>query len=86
MKQRLLFLCAQSSVRSRMAESIFSVTAGAQCDVWSSPVHVPYTFNLVQDVLQEKNIALLEPAQIAETIQGQRWDEVVILCSGAADF
>lgn len=86
MKQRLLFLCAQSSIRSRMAESILSAIAGVQWDVWSSPVHIPYQFDLVQDIMQERNIALLEPPQIAETIQGQPWDEVVVLCGGAADF
>jgi protein-tyrosine-phosphatase len=86
MRKQILFLCAQSSVRSRMAESILSATTGVQWDIWSSLVELPFSQHLVQDVLQEKKIALLEPAQIAKTIQGQPWDEVIVLCSGAADF
>jgi protein-tyrosine-phosphatase len=86
MKQRLLFLCAQSSVRSRMAESILSTSAVGQWDIWSSPVELSFIKQLVVDVLQESNIVLREPPQEAVTIQGQSWDEVVILCSGAADF
>jgi protein-tyrosine-phosphatase len=85
MKKRILFLCAQRSVRSQMAESILTFRGHAQWDVWSTPIQESQERTLAHNVLEEIGIPLVETPQTTEPYFGLRWDEGVILCSGMTD-
>jgi protein-tyrosine-phosphatase len=86
MKKRILFLCAQHSIRSHMAESILIAKGGyEQWDVWSSPVHGKQERTLAQQALAEIGIPLQETPQTTQPYFGLSWDKGVILCSGMAD-
>jgi hypothetical protein len=85
MKKRILFLCAQRSVRSQMAESILTFRGHAQWDIWSTPIHESQERTFALKILEEIGIPLVETPQTTEPYFGLRWDEGVILCSGMAD-
>ncbi len=85
MKKRILFLCAQYSIRSQMAESILSFRGHEKWDVWSSPVQNQQERTIARIVLAEINIPLIETPQISEPSFGLSWDKGIILCSGMAD-
>lgn len=85
MKKRILFLCAQHSVRSQMAGSILLFRGYMQWDVWGTPIHELRERTLAHNVLAEIGIPLVKTPQTTEPYFGQRWDEGVILCSGMTD-
>ena len=85
MKKRILFLCAQHSIRSQMAESILKAKGGhEQWDVWSTPIRGNRERILAQNVLAEIGIPLLETPQTTQPYFGLLWDEGIIMCSGMA--
>ena len=86
MKKRILFLCAQHSIRSQMAESILMAKGGyEQWDVWSSPIKDLQERVLAHKVLADISIPLVKTPQTTEPYFGLQWDDGVILCSGMAD-
>ena len=85
MKKRILFLCAQRSIRSQIAESILIFKGHEQWDVWSTPVQEDQERILAHNVLEEIGIPLIETPQTTEPYFGLQWDHGVILCSGMAD-
>ena len=85
MKKRILFLCAQHSIRSQMAESILIAKGGYdQWDVWSSPIHGNKSVFLLT-MSSRKLASLSKTPQTTQPYFGLPWDEGVILCSGMAD-
>ena len=85
MKKRILFLCAQRSIRSQIAESILTMRGHEQWDVWSTPIEEQQERVLAQNVLADIGIPLVETPQTTEPYFGLQWDDGVILCSGMAD-
>jgi protein-tyrosine-phosphatase len=85
MKKRILFLCAQHSIRSQMAESILIAKGHDQWDVWSTPIQGKQERTLAQNVLAEIGIPLVETPQTTKPYFGLQWDDGVILCSGMTD-
>ena len=85
MKKRILFLCAQHSIRSQMAESILTLKGHEQWDVWSTPNEDQHERALAHNVLAEIGIPLIETPQTTEPFFGLQWDAGVILCSGITD-
>ena len=82
MKKRILFLCAQHSVRSQMAESILKWRGHEQWDIWSTPLLEQQDRTLARNVLAEISIPLVEAPQTTEPYFGLSWNKGVILCSG----
>ena len=61
MKKRILFLCAQHSIRSQMAESILKAKGvHEQWDVWSSPIKDQQERVLAHKVLVDIGIPLVK--------------------------
>ena len=85
MKKRILFLCAQRSIRSEMAESILTLRGHEQWDVWSTPMQEQQERTLAHNVLAEIDIPLTVAPNSTEPYFGLSWDHGVILCSGMAD-
>ena len=85
MTERLLFLCSLGSSRALLAASILEALAGSQYDVWSTPTDDEQGCILVERVLLEQGIPLLASHHLIQPTFGMRWDEGIILCSGAAD-
>ena len=85
MKNRILFLCAQHSIRSQMAESILTLRGHELWDVWSTPILEQQERTLAHNVLAEIGIPLVETPQTAKPDFGLSWDDGVILCSGMED-
>ncbi len=82
MASRILFLCARASSRSLIAASLLAAQVGDRWEVWSTPTQD--ATQLAEQVLREWGIALISPASLIQPTFGMRWDEGVILCSGAA--
>jgi protein-tyrosine-phosphatase len=85
MKKRILFLCAQRSIRSQIAESILTLRGHEQWDVWSTPIQEQQERVLAHNVLADIGIPLVEKSQTTEPYFGLQWDHGVILCSGMTD-
>ena len=85
MTSRILFLCARASSRALLAASILAARASDRYDVWSTPTQDKLGRTLAEQVLQEQQIPLLASDHIIQPAFGMRWDEGVVLCSGAAD-
>ena len=85
MKKRILFLCAQHSIRSQIAESILTLRGHEQWDVWSTPIQEQQERILAHNVLADIGIPLVETPQTTKPYFGLQWDDGVILCSGMAD-
>ena len=85
MTARILFLCAQGSSRALLAASLLHAQGAAQWEVWSTPPSEEQGKSLVEQVLQEQGIALLPPDRLIQPAFGQRWEQGIVLCSGAAD-
>jgi hypothetical protein len=84
-RKRLLFLCAQRSIRALMAASLLAVRAGGSWDIWSTPAtDDAQGVDLARQVLDEMGIPWLAFPQTTEPSFGLSWDEGVILCSGLA--
>lgn len=85
-KKRVLFLCAQRSVRALMAASLLTMQAREAWDIWHTPVSTGQEEQeLARQVLDEISIPLLGASQETEPSFGLTWDEGVVLCSGLAD-
>ena len=84
MSKRILFLCANRSVRSLMAASILANKAREAWDSWITPVHDTSDLEIVRRVLAEINVFPLDSPQTTEPLFGLSWDEGIILCSGLA--
>jgi len=85
MAPRILFLCARASSRSLIAASLLTAQAGNHWEVWSSPTHDAPGLQMAEHVLREQGIALIAPGFLIQPTFGMRWDEGIILCSGAAE-
>jgi protein-tyrosine-phosphatase len=85
MKSRILFLCARGSSRALLAASILASKASDRYDVWSTPTQDELGSTLAEQVLQEQHIPLLSLDHFIQPTFGMRWDEGIVLCSGAAD-
>lgn len=85
MTSRILFLCARSSSRSLLAASMLADRASDRYDVWSTPTKDKLGRTLTEQVLQEQHIPLLSSDHFIQPAFGLRWDEGIVLCSGAAD-
>lgn len=83
---RLLFLCALGSSRALLAASILEAMAAREYDVWSTPPTSEHERLLVEQVLHEQTIAPLSSDHLIQPTFGMRWDEGIVLCSGAADM
>src|SRR5690349_9529210 len=84
-RKQLLFLCANRSIRSQIAGSLLVARTRGPWDVWSTPVlGRPQESTLAYEVLDEIGIPLLSSPQTTEPAFDTTFDEVVILCSGAA--
>lgn len=82
---RILFLCARASSRSLLAASILSAQAGSRWEIWSTPTQDGHGKWLAEQVLHEQGMPLISADRLIEPTFGMRWDEGVVLCSGAAD-
>ena len=60
MKKRILFLCAQHSIRSQIAESILTLRGHEQWDVWSTPIEEQQERDLAHKVLTDIGIPLVK--------------------------
>jgi protein-tyrosine-phosphatase len=85
MASRILFLCARGSSRSLIAASLLSAQAGHYWEVWSTPAQDAPGLQLAEQVLHEQGIALISPDSLIQPTFGMRWDEGIVLCSGAAE-
>jgi protein-tyrosine-phosphatase len=86
MASRILFLCARGSSRALLAASILEVLAEGRWDVWSTPTQDEQGRVLAEQVLHEQAIPLLASARLIQPTFGMRWDEGIVLCSGATDI
>ncbi len=85
-EQRILFLCAQRSVRELMAASLLAALEQKSWDIWIAPAPFPSDeVALVRQVLDEIHVPLLLSPQTAEPSFDESWDEGIVLCSGATD-
>lgn len=82
---RLLFLCSLGSSRALLAASILEALAGSQYDVWSTLTDDEQGRILAEQVLLEQGMPLLASDHLIQPTFGMRWDEGIILCSGATD-
>jgi protein-tyrosine-phosphatase len=82
---RILFLCARGSSRSLIAASLLTAQAGNRWEVWSTPTQEAAGLQLAEQVLREQGIALISPNFLIQPGFSMRWEEGIILCSGAAD-
>jgi protein-tyrosine-phosphatase len=85
MASRILFLCAQGSSRSLIAASLLSARADDRWEVWSTPTQDVWGLQLAEQVLREQGYALISPNFLIQPTFGLRWEEGIILCSGATD-
>ena len=86
MVSRILFLCARGSSRALLAASILEVLAEGRRDVWSTPTQDEQGHVLAEQVLHEQGIPPLASDRLIQPTFGMRWDEGIVLCSGATDI
>jgi len=82
---RIMFLCAGGSSRSILAASLLAAHAGERWEVWGTPTHDERGRLLAEQVLRERGIAPIPSDHLIRPAFGMRWDEGVVLCSGATD-
>ena len=85
MTARLLFVCAQGSVRAYLAASLLADEAGDRFEAWATPSQAEHGLLLAQRVLSEQHIAQLSSDHLIKPSFGMRWDYGIVLCSGSAD-
>ncbi len=85
MASRILFLCASGSSRSLIAASLLSAQADGRWEVWSTPTQDVWGLQLAEQVLHEQNYTLISSSFLIQPTFGMRWEEGIILCSGATD-
>jgi protein-tyrosine-phosphatase len=86
MVSRILFLCARGSSRALLAASILEALAESRWDVWSTPTQGEQGRVLAEQVLHEQGIPLLASDRLIQPTFDMRWDEGIVLCSGATDI
>ncbi len=86
MAKRLLFLCALGSSRALLAASILKALAAGEYDVWGNPPTNEDERLLAERVLHEQAISPLSLEHLIQPTFGMRWDEGIVLCSGATDM
>jgi hypothetical protein len=85
-QKRLLFLCAQRSVRQLMAASLLAAQALNEWDIWiASGTGTTQDIALIRQVLDEVYVPLLASPPTVEPSFDHSWDEGIVLCSGATD-
>ncbi len=85
MASRILFLCARGSSRSLIAASLLSARAVDRWEVWCTPTQDVWGLQLAEEALHEHGIALIPSSFLIQPTFGMRWEEGIILCSGATD-
>ncbi len=85
MASRILFLCARGSSRSLLAASLLAAQVGNHWEVWSTPTQDVVGLQLAEQVLHEQGVALISSSLLIRPSFGMRWEEGIILCSGATD-
>jgi len=85
MKARILFLCAKGSSRSMLAASLLLAHAEQRWEVFSTPARDEQGQTLAEQILHEHGIPLIAPNRLIQPIVGMRWEEGIVLCSGATD-
>jgi hypothetical protein len=85
MASRILFLCALGSSRALLAASILEGLAESRWDVWSTPTQDEQGRILAEQVLHEQGMPPLAADLFIKPTFGMRWDEGIVLCSGATD-
>ncbi len=85
-EKRVLFLCAQRSVRELIAASLLAAQEPPVWDIWIAPASLSSDrVALVRQVLDEIDVPLLTSPQTAEPSFDHSWDEGIVLCSGVTD-
>ncbi len=85
MTARIVFLCARGSSRSILAASILAAHADEHWEVWGTPTADEQGRLLAEQVLREKGITPISFDHLIQPTFGMRWDEGIVLCSGATD-
>ena len=85
MPSRLIFLCVRGSARSLLAASLLEAAAGSLFEIWSKPTQDIQGRSLVEQILQEQGVARISADRLIHPTYGMKWDEGIVLCSGAAD-
>lgn len=85
MTARIVFFCARGSSRSILAASIFLAHADEHWEVWGTPTPDGQGRLLAEQVLREKDITPISFDHLIQPTFGMRWDEGIVLCSGATD-
>jgi hypothetical protein len=85
MTARIVFLCARGSSRSILAASILAAHAGEHWEVWGTPTPDEQGCLLAEQVLWEQGITPIPFDHLIQPTFGMRWDEGIVLCSGATD-
>lgn len=85
-QKRVLFLCAQRTVRELMAASLLTAQEPYAWNIWIAPASWSSDgLAIVRHVLDEIHVPLLTSPQTAEPSFDLTWDEGIVLCSGATD-
>lgn len=85
MTTRIFFVCARGSSRALLAASLLHGQGMEKWDVWATPPQDEQDSILAQQILREQGCALLPAERLIQPMFGMRWDEGIVLCSGAAD-
>ena len=85
MPSRLIFVCAHGSARSLLAASLLEAMAGSRFEIWSMPTQDVQGRSLVEQILQEQGVARISSDRLIHPTYGMKWDDGIVLCSGAAD-
>jgi protein-tyrosine-phosphatase len=83
MLRRLLFVCAQGSSRALLAASLLHAREANRWEVWCTPTTEQQDYTLAEQVLREHGSTPLPTERVTQPISGMRWEEVILLCSGA---
>lgn len=84
-RQRIIFLCANRSIRAHMAASLLLARVRAPWEVLCTPLFgEPQQRDFAQRVFDEIGIPFLSSLQTLEPPFGCTFDEGIILCSGEA--
>jgi hypothetical protein len=85
MTDRVLFVCAQGSIRARLAASLLQAQGVQQWEAWNTPSADGQGTILVEQILRERGVPLLSTSQVITPAFGMRWEEGIVLCSGGTD-
>ena len=73
------------SARSLLAASLLDAVAGSRFEIWSMPTQDVQGRSLVEQILQERGVARISSDRLIHPTYGMKWDDGIVLCSGAAD-